>query len=313
MPELRWLDLTALLYDRTSASCMAVAEALQPGSPDRLTRRRQGAGSGHTRLDLACRTLWVWERGDRMRADPVIPQPFATTIAGLAWVFSRQERQPVYGFALVLRVWTPGTLRVPLGRRLWQQDGPSPAVLALEWLSDARHRLRCRPESVRLDAWDPSKARLKRLRDSGWYVGCRLKQNRRCHGQAVRACRRHPYGADRGRLSGGLNVWVVRYGAKYDATNRLRLPTAEVRRRYRFRSQSAEVIRVCQAQRRLTGGQARAERAPLHHIACCLIACCVLERERQARQRSIDHLKRQRSFRGRSSVLPALERLRSTA
>jgi hypothetical protein len=28
MPELRWLDLTALLYDRTSARCMAVAEAL---------------------------------------------------------------------------------------------------------------------------------------------------------------------------------------------------------------------------------------------------------------------------------------------
>ena len=106
---------------------------------------------------------------------------------------------------------------------------------------------------------------------------------------------------------------VVRDGAKDDATNRLRLPAAEVRRIYRFRAQIAEVIRVCQAQRNLTGCQARSERAQRHHISGCVVACWVLERERHARTLSIDHRKRQLSLRGRSSVLPALERLRSTA
>jgi hypothetical protein len=146
----------------------------------------------------------------------------------------------------------------------------------------------------------------------GSFVG-RLKQNRRCNGHAVRAYRRHPYGADRGRLSGGLNVLVVRYGAQDDATNRLMLPAAEVRRLYRFRSQSEEGIRVCKDQLRLTGCQARSERAQLHHSTCCVVAFCVLERERHERQLSIYPLKRQLSFRGRSYVLPALERLRSTA
>jgi hypothetical protein len=55
------------------------------------------------------------------------------------------------------------------------------------------------------------------------------------------------------------------------------------------------------------------ERAQLHHITCWLIAFCVLERERHERQLSIYQLKRQLSFRGRSFVLPALERLRSAA
>jgi Transposase DDE domain len=106
---------------------------------------------------------------------------------------------------------------------------------------------------------------------------------------------------------------VVRYGAKYYATNRLRLPAAEVRRLYRFRSQIEEVIRVCKDQLSLTGCQARSERAQLHHTTCCLVAFCVWERERHACQLSIYQLKRQLSFRGRSYVLPALERLRSTA
>jgi putative transposase len=244
MPELLWLYLTAWLYYRTSASCVALAEALQTVSHARLTRMLPGDWSGHTRLELACRTLCVWARGSLMRDDTVLPKPFATTIDGLARMFSRQERTPVYGLSLVLLVWTNGTRRVPLGLRLWHQGGPSRYVLALEWLSSARNRLRCRPESVLFAAWYPAKALLQRIRDDGWDFVCRLKKNRRCNGPAVRAYRRHPYGADRGRLSGGLKVAVVRDGAKYDATNRLMLPAAEVRRLYRVRSQSE----VCQTQ-----------------------------------------------------------------
>jgi hypothetical protein len=125
MPELLWLYLTALLYYRTSASCVALAEALQTVSHDRLTRMLQGDWSGHTLLELAFRTLFVWERGYLILDDTVIPKPFATTIDGLAWVFSSQERRPVSGFSLVLLVWTHGTLRIPLGIRLWHTGGPS--------------------------------------------------------------------------------------------------------------------------------------------------------------------------------------------
>jgi putative transposase len=313
MPALIWLYLTALLYYRTSASCVALAEALETVSHDRLTRMLQADWSGHILLDLAVRSLFVLERGYLIIDDTVIPKPCATTIDGLAWVFSSQERRPVYGLSLVLLVWTNGTLRIPLGIRLWHKGGPSKYVLALELLSYARNRLRCRPEYVLFDAWYPSKALLKRIRDYGWYFVCRLKKNRRFNGQAVRAYRRHPYWADRGWLSGGLKVLVVRYGAKYYATNRLTLPAVEVRRHYRMRSQIEEVIRACKDQLGLGGCQARSERAQLHHITCCFVAFCVLERERHARQLSIYQLKRQLSFRGRSYVLPALERLRSTA
>ena len=51
-----------------------------------------------------------------------------------------------------------------------------------------------------------------------------------------------PRRAETGWLTGGLEVLVVRHGAKYDATNRLTLTPAEVRGLYRFRAQSEEVI-----------------------------------------------------------------------
>jgi putative transposase len=313
MPELLWRYLTALLYYGTSASCVALAEALQTVSHDRLTRLLQAEWSGHTLLELAVRTLFVWQRGYLIIDDTVIPKPFATAMEGLAWVFSSQERRPVYGFSLVLLVSTDGQLRIPLGLRLWHRGGPSKYVLALELLSYARNRLRCRPEYVLFDAWYPSKALLKRIRDYGWYFVCRLKKNRRFNGQPLRAFRRHPYWAERGWLTGGMNVLVVRYGAKYFATNRLTLPAVEVRRLYRIRAQIEEVIRVCKDQLGLTGCQARSARAQLHHMACCLTAFCVLERERHDRGLSIYKLKRALSCNGRSIRLPALERLWSAA
>jgi putative transposase len=313
MPTLVWPYLTALLYYGTSTSCVALAEALQTVSHDRLTRMLQADWSGQTLLELAVRTLCVWERGYLILDDTVIPKPFATAIESLAWVYSSQERKPVYGLSLVLLVWTNGTLRIPLGIRFWHTGGPSKYALALELLSYARNQLRCRPEYVLFDAWYPSKALLKRVRDYGWYFICRLKKNRRFNNQPLRAYRRHPYWAESGRLSGGLKVLVVRYGANYFATNRLTLPTTEVRRLYRIRAQIEEVIRACKDQLGFNRCQARSERAQLHHLTCCLVAFCVLERARHDRGLTIYTLKRRLSCQGRGLALPALERLRQDA
>ena len=106
---------------------------------------------------------------------------------------------------------------------------------------------------------------------------------------------------------------VVRYGKQDDATTRLSLPAAAVRRLYRVRAQMEEVIRVGKDQLGLTGCQARSDRAQQHHMVCCLVAFCVLERERHDRQLSIYKLKRQLSFKGPSCVSPALERLKRAA
>jgi putative transposase len=313
MPTLVWLYLTALLYYRTSASCVALAEGLQTVSHDRLTRMLQADWSGQTLLESVFRALFVWERGYLILDDTVIPKPLATALEGFAWGFSSQERRPVLGFSLVLLVWTDGTHRIPLGMRLWQRGGASKYEFALELLSYARNHLRCRPEYVLFDAWYPSKALLKRIRDYGWYFVCRLKNNRRFNGQPLRTYRRHPYWAACGRLTGGLKVLVVRYGAKYYASNRLTLRAAEVRRLYQFRTHIEEVIRVCKDQLGLSGCQARSVRAQRHHLSCCLVACCVLERERLDQGLTIYKLRRQLSCRGHTLVLPALERLRCTA
>lgn len=69
-----------MLYDRTSDSCVALAEALETVSSDRLTRLLPSDWSGQTRLEIAVRTLFVWARGYRIIDETVLPQPLAMAI-----------------------------------------------------------------------------------------------------------------------------------------------------------------------------------------------------------------------------------------
>jgi hypothetical protein len=84
---------------------------------------------------------------------------------------------------------------------------------------------------------------------------------------------------------------VVRYRRKYYATNRLSLTAPEVRQLYRLRQEIEEVIRVLKSQLKLEGCQAGYTRSTqettdsqpqpqTHHIALCLVAYLIVERER---------------------------------
>ena len=94
-----------------------------------------------------------------------------------------------------------------------------------------------------------------------------------------------------GSLAGDIKVFVVRYRRKYYATNRLSLTAKEVRTLYRKPQEVEEVIRVLKSHVSLEACQAgyrrsSEEKPPVregaqeHHIALCLVAYLIVERER---------------------------------
>jgi hypothetical protein len=80
MPLLVWLYPIALLSNQTSATCEALAEAMETVSHHRLTRLLPAHGSGSTLLEHACRTRFVWEPGHLIHNDTVIRKPSATPL-----------------------------------------------------------------------------------------------------------------------------------------------------------------------------------------------------------------------------------------
>jgi hypothetical protein len=132
---------------------------------------------------------------------------------------------------------------------------------------------------------------MKRLRNYRCSFVCQLKKNRTFEGMPLKHYRRQPYWQAVGILSGGLKVCVVRYRCTYHATNRLGLTAQEVRALYKRRHEVEEVIKTLKSQLGLEACQAGYKRvrpekrqahegAQAHHIALCLAAYLILERER---------------------------------
>jgi putative transposase len=324
MPEPLWVYLMALLYFTNITTCVAIADAFDSASHDQLTRMLQGTWSGQTLFNLALRILFTVAGGYLILDDTVVEKPYARLLGEAAWVWSSKHRQVVFGVSVVLLVWTDGQVRIPLGYRVWHKGGVSKYTLALELLSYARNRLKCKPSFVLFDSWYPSKKLLKRLRDYGWYFVCQLKKNRTFDGRALYAYRQQPYWQAVGVLSGGLKVFVVRYRRKYYATNRLTLNAKEVRTLYRKRQEVEEVIKVLKSQLSLEAcqmgytrrGATPAQPQPCaqeHHIALCLVAYLVVERERLDQGVTWRKLKRRLILKGRQVPLLALERVRKAA
>lgn len=324
MPEPLWIYLMALLYFTKLTTCSAMADAFDSVSHDRLTRMLQGTWSGHTLLDLALRTLFSVAGGYLIVDDTVVAKPYARLLGEAAWVWSNKDRKVLFGVSVVLLVWTDGQVRIPLAFRVWHKGGASKYDLALELLSYARNRLKCKPHFVLFDSWYPSQKLLKRIRDYGWYFVCQLKKNRRFEGRPLVRYLQQPYWQATGALSGGVKGFVVRYRRKYYATKRLTLTAPEGRRLYRRRHEVEEVIKVLKSQLSLEawqGGFRRSwkatprpiEGAQTHHIALCLVAYVLVERERLDQGCTWRQLKRRLILQGRQLALPALERVRAAA
>jgi hypothetical protein len=117
---------------------------------------------------------------------------------------------------------------------------------------------------------------------------------------------------------------VVRDRRKSYATNRLTFTATEVRALYRKRHEVEAVIKVLKSQLSLEacqGGDTRSwkakpstqEGAQTHHMALCLVAYLIVERERLGQGCPWRQRKRRLILRGSQAVLPALEQVRAAA
>ena len=308
-----WLYIKAIAVFTTKGTCSALSEMLGNTSHDRLNRVLTGNWSGQKLLEIALRLLFTVVGGYLIIDDTVIDKPFSKRIQGLSFVYDSSKKKTVFGYSVVILIWTDGQIRIPIAFRLWQKGGLSKFSLALEMLSYARNRLKLKPDFVLFDSWYASKKLLKRIRDYGWYFVTRLKKNRLLDGQQIKQLKKHPYWREIGCLTGAVKVVVVRNGKKYYCTNRLTLTRKEILSHYSIRQSIEEVIKVLKSKLMIKDCQSISRVAQEHHFALCMTAYIVLQRESKEKRITIYKLKLRLNAKRDAIPMHHLERLRDAA
>jgi hypothetical protein len=203
--------------------------------------------------------------------DTITQKPYAQAFEAASYVYSSSKGKAVYGYNLVLCIWTDGVRRIVVDYKIYRKGGLSKLDLALEMLSYARNRLKVKPKFVLFDSWYGAKKLLKRLADYGWKFITRLKKNRRINGVGLNKFRKLPRWTESGTLEGGIKVLVVKDDNKYFASNCLSLSRTELLDLYSQR-QHIEQVNKDLKYFGLESCQMRSLKAQTNHTVLCIAA-----------------------------------------
>lgn len=295
MPDTIVSYLKGIFYCPSKLTCTMMAQVLgNRGSHDQFTRLLSCAAVvGQTLLaTIICRLFGELKGGYLIIDDTVIKKQYSKAIQNVFWVYSSKETRSVLGMNIVLLCWSNGTVTIPLGFRIWKNNGRSKNDLALQLIRYAKRILKLCPDYVLFDSFYASGDMLQLLKTCRWKWLSQLKKNRKLDRVQVKNCKRNPYWLHTGVLTNGCRVTVARHGKNYFATNDHSLNSAGIRLLYKKRWAIEEVFRFLHSKLGMDDCQARSETAQANHITLCIIAHVIIENERIERKCTRYQLKR---------------------
>ena len=295
MPKVILAYLEGIFYSPSKLTCTLMASVLgNRGGHDQFTRLLSHAASvGQTLLTaIVFRLFGELKGGFLIIDDTVIKKQFSRSIQNVFWVYSSKETRSVLGMNFVLLTWSNGTVTIPLAFRVWRNDKKTKIDLAIQLLRHARHTLRLSPDYVLFDSFYGAGDVLKMLDRYGWKYVTQFKKNRKLDGVQLQRCKRNPYWLAKGALTSGSEVTIAKHGKNYFATNDHSLDSAGIRALYKKRWPIEEVFRFLHSKLGMDDCQARSAKAQANHIALCMVAHVLIERERIDRKCSRYYVKR---------------------
>ncbi|MCX7601519.1 MAG: transposase, partial [Meiothermus sp.] len=192
----------AIMKAADARSCLGVAEGGQYAH-DSLYRALEVGLEQYFKCCLALlKRLGGLHKGSLILDDVVIAR-WQRGLLNLPKVKDSSSHQYVWGFCVVVLLWTNGWIRLPLAFRVcWGDEGQqrSKHALAMELLWWAVEQ-GFKPEFVLFDAWYASRELMRKIHGLGWSFVTRLRKNRWLDGRQVRH-HGSPFWVKEGKLKG---------------------------------------------------------------------------------------------------------------
>lgn len=256
-------------------------------SHDRLTRTLHRCFDWERVVLLVIQRLFgVLEGGYLIIDDSAIAKPHAKKLEGASFVYSSSEDRTVYGYQVVVLCWSNDLMTIPLSWRWCKPGGKSRISLAQDLLTEALLKWKLKPEWVLFDSYYSADRLLNQLERMGWKFVCRIKKNR------IISCapiKENLLNGERlvSLVTGLTRCLIVRHEDKFYSTNAIGLDPSQVLELYADRWQIEEVFRFLKNQLHLQACQARSRIAQENHLAVCMLAYLLVQKEQTMHRQSL--------------------------
>jgi transposase len=192
--------------------------------------------------------------------------------------------------------WSNEKFTIPLAIKVYQKSsGKTKIDLALELLEYAKS-LGLKPKYITFDCWYAADKILRKIKQLEWTFITQIKKNRKINGIQAKRLFPNPYWISQGKLSGGIEVKVVRHGKKYFITNNLSLDKKEILNLYKGRWLVETIFRMLHSKLGIDQCQAISLEAQTTHFYFCLFTFLAFEKQRIITKKTIYQVKQECSF-----------------
>jgi len=208
-----------------------------------------------------------------------VDKSFAKKIPGLGWIYSNRKGKYIFGFHLVVAVWTNGNITIPLGWKIYKKGGEETKLdLALKLIKYSLWNLNIQPKAFLFDSFYASEKVLKYLINKDQKFVTQVHKNRKLNHEQVRATNMgRPYWTETGYLTGSIQVQVVKNRRKYFATNMIGISRAEQLKTYKIRWRIEEVFRFTKKELGFEKCQAVSLHGQNTHFGVCFLLYGLLQ------------------------------------
>jgi hypothetical protein len=208
-----------------------------------------------------------------------VDKSFAKKIPGLGWIYSNRKGKYIFGFHLVVAVWTNGKYTIPLGWKIYKKGGEETKLdLALKLIKYSLWNLNIQPKAYLFDSFYASEKVLKVLINQDQKFITQVHKNRKLDHEQVRAINMgRPYWLETGYLTGNIRVQVVKNRRKYFATNMIGVTRKKQLEIYKIRWSIEEVFRFAKKELGFEKCQAVSLHGQNTHFGVCFLLYGLLQ------------------------------------
>ena len=277
--------VTGLLVRLHNANCVRLAESI--GVSHDLLSRVLKRNKEHVFTFVSAfilKTLGKISGGFLIIDDTTVTKHFAKVIEGCSWLWSSNDQRIVFGYQIVVLLWSNGHLSIPLRWEFYKKEYEhvhqrTKLDIAVDLLAYARNVLHLRPEKILFDSFYSAEKVLLRCEEYGWQYVTKIKSNRLLNGRQAKKHHRNPYWQETGVLSCRVHARVVRHGKRYFLTNDFASEKTSIISLYDSRWIIEEMFRVLHSRLGLDECESRSKTAQSNHAAFVMSAYVLLASE----------------------------------
>lgn len=221
----------------------------------------------------------VFDQGYIIIDETDVDKSFAKHIQGLSWIFSHRKNKYIFGFHIVVMVWTNEKITLPLAWKIYsKRNGKTKIDLALELIDYCLNKLKLKPKAFLFDSFYAAEPLLKYLIKHKQYFYSQLPKGRLFNKKLLRDTNNgRPYWQETGVIKGSIKVQVVRNRKKYYVTNELGIGRKEQLMTYKKRWKIEEVFRFVKQELGFERCHSQSLQGQNNHFGTCFYLYALLQ------------------------------------